>query len=133
MNKKWDNTGIANNVEMWKEVLRILKPGGHLLSFSSPRTYHRMTCAIEDAGFEIRDQIMWCFGSGFPKSQNVSKALDKMAGAEREDITNAAKQWVGWDSSLKPAFEPICVARKSLIGTIAQNVLEFGTGAINIE
>src|SRR5690554_5039615 len=77
MGKKWDSTGIAYNVELWKECLRVLKPGGHLLAFGGTRTYHRMACAIEDAGFEIRDQIQWLYGSGFPKSMNVGKAIDK--------------------------------------------------------
>jgi hypothetical protein len=146
--------------ELWAiEALRVLKPGGHLLAFSGSRTYHRMTCAIEDAGFEIRDQIMWVYGSGFPKSHNVSKAIDKEAGAEREVIrvlpssrakasdsgfmmaekletapsTDAAKQWQGWGTALKPAHEPIVLARKPLIGTVANNVLTFGTGGLNID
>jgi DNA modification methylase len=146
--------------ELWAiEALRVLKPGGHLLAFSGSRTYHRMTCAIEDAGFEIRDQIMWVYGSGFPKSHNVSKAIDKEAGAEREVIrvlpssrakasdsgfmmaekletapsTSAAKQWDGWGTALKPAHEPIVLARKPLIGTVANNVLTFGTGGLNID
>lgn len=155
--------------EEWaRQALRILKPGGYLLSFASPRTYHRMTCGIEDAGFEIRDQIMWVFGSGFPKSLDVSKAFDKAAGAQREVIgkksgraatpitdirggqlvgatgtidcsaitapaTDAAKKWEGWGTSLKPAHEPICVARKPLIGTVIENILAYGTGAINID
>lgn len=97
------------------EALRVLKPGGHLLSFSSARTYHRMAVGIEMAGFEIRDQIMWLFGSGFPKSHNLK--------GEHE----------GWGTALKPAHEPICVARKPLIGTVATNVAEHGTGAINID
>lgn len=153
------------------EAMRILKPGGYLLSFSSARTYHRMVCGIEDAGFEIRDQIMWVFASGFPKSLDVSKALDKAAGAEREVVgkrehptlrdkskvdrqnrlpnhganefadewditapaTDAAKQWEGWGTALKPAHEPICVARKPFDSTVAENVLQHGTGAINID
>ena len=86
MGKKWDGTGIAYNVELWKECLRVLKPGGHLLAFGGTRTYHRMTCAIEDAGFEIRDCIQWLYGSGFPKSHDISKAIDKKLGAEREVI-----------------------------------------------
>ena len=86
MGKSWDNTGIANNVEMWKECLRVLKPGGHLLAFSGTRTYHRMACAIEDAGFEVRDMIEWVYGSGFPKSLNIGKAVDKLHGNEREDL-----------------------------------------------
>lgn len=114
MGKSWDASGIAYNVDMWREALRVLKPGGHLLAFSGSRTYHRMTCAIEDAGFEIRDQIMWVYGSGFPKSKNLDG------------------EWQGWGTALKPAHEPICVARKPLVGTVAANVLEFGTGALNI-
>lgn len=163
MGKAWDSTGIANNVAMWREALRVLKPGGHLLAFSGSRTYHRMTCAIEDAGFEIRDQIMWLYGSGFPKSLDVSKAIDKSAGVTREVIGSAcsgaegraeqgaggyafgeayditapttpeAQQWHGFGTALKPAHEPICVARKPLVGTVAANVLQFGTGAINID
>lgn len=164
MGKKWDATGIAYDVELWTECLRVLKPGGHLLAFSGSRTYHRMAVAIEDAGFDIRDQIMWVYGTGFPKSHDVSKAIDKMAGAEREKfenpnakkqtgqkntlalrakgacthitpfaITDAAKEWNGWGTALKPAHEPICVARKPLIGTVAENVLQYGTGAFNID
>ena len=238
MGKSWDSSGIANSVEMWTEALRVLKPGGHLLAFSGSRTYHRMTCAIEDAGFEVRDQIMWVYGSGFPKSLDVSKAIDKsraghafdeirdylrgaikaagltqvqvkahlgypadsgivshwvansqpmvpgwadwsamkailplddrfdslIESAEREKIgekrsgiadggpardtigggksvvvditapaTDAARQWEGWGTALKPAHEPICVARKPLIGTVAANVLAHGTGALNID
>jgi DNA modification methylase len=162
MGKSWDSTGVAYNVPMWAECLRVLKPGGHLLSFGGSRTYHRMTCAIEDAGFQIRDQIMWLYGSGFPKSLDVSKAIDKAAGAERvctregeikrdgyggdwdtgssskrprydTASTGTAKQWQGWGTALKPAHEPICVARKPLVGTVAANVLEYGTGALNID
>ena len=240
MGKSWDNSGIAYSVEMWSEALRVLKPGGHLLAFSGSRTYHRMVVAIEDSGFEIRDQIMWVYGSGFPKSLDVSKAIDKGTGenlnrqlrftewmrstgitakqineatktnmgghylteksqpaipianlfdklryllpevpeeierlvAERTGIewtayknrevigetkkgaqtestgrygawgegitptapsTDAAKQWEGWGTALKPAHEPIVVARKPLIGTVAANVLEYGTGALNID
>jgi len=115
MGKSWDSTGIAYNIEVWREALRVLKPGGHLLAFSGSRTYHRMTCAIEDAGFEIRDQIMWVYGSGFPKSKNMDG------------------DWQGFGTALKPAHEPICVARKPLIGTVAENVQEHGTGALNID
>jgi site-specific DNA-methyltransferase (adenine-specific) len=120
MGKKWDASGIAYDVELWKECLRVLKPGGHLLAFSGSRTYHRMTVAIEDAGFEIRDQIMWLYGSGFPKSHNVGKQEN-------------CEEWNGWGTALKPAHEPICVARKPLIGTVAENVLTHGTGAINVD
>jgi len=171
MGKRWDASGIAYNTTLWQECLRVLKPGGHLLAFGGTRTYHRMACAIEDAGFEIRDSIHWLYGSGFPKSLDVSKAIDKQAGAEREVIgttrgvavassdnqygginrgavgikqtgvdipvtapaTEQAKQWAGWGTALKPAHEPIVVARKPLVGTVAANVLEYGTGAINID
>lgn len=158
MGKSWDATGIAYDVNLWRECLRVLKPGGHILAFSGSRTYHRMTVAIEDAGFEIRDQIMWVYGSGFPKSLDVSKAIDKQAGVERNVVgkgksgttaiwsdggmgnfditapaTDAAKRWEGWGTALKPAHEPIVLARKPLIGTVANNVLQHGTGALNID
>ncbi len=166
MGKAWDSTGIATDVEMWKLCLQILKPGGHLLSFGGSRTYHRMASAIEDAGFEIRDQVLWLYGSGFPKSLNISKAIDKMAGAKGEVVgtsfrktdmptsvfadnqgfnfngeyeltapsTDAAKQWDGWGTALKPAHEPIVLARKPLSEkTVASNVLKHGTGGINID
>jgi site-specific DNA-methyltransferase (adenine-specific) len=113
MGQKWDGGDIAFRPEIWAEVLRVLKPGAHLLAFSSTRTYHRMACAIEDAGFEIRDQIGWCYGSGFPKSHNIGN---------------------GWGSALKPAWEPICLARKPLSeSSIAANVLKHGTGGINVD
>jgi DNA modification methylase len=119
MGKKWDSSGISYSVDMWREVLRVLKPGGHLLSFGGTRTYHRMACAIEDSGFEIRDQIQWIYGSGFPKSYNIGKNC---------------KGWDGWGSALKPANEPICLARKPLSEkTIVENVLKWGTGGINID
>ena len=233
MGKSWDNSGIAYNVELWSQALRVLKPGGHLLAFGGSRTYHRLASAVEDAGFEIRDQIMWLYGSGFPKSLDVSKAIDKNNGepnrllkftewmrttglkakeldaatgtnmgghylttasqpaiptvelwgkirpliadvpewvdelvqrieAEREVVgtkdsnllavapgqnndrsattlnitapsTPEAQQWEGWGTALKPAHEPIVVARKPLIGTVATNVLTYGTGALNID
>jgi DNA modification methylase len=112
MGKGWDASGIANDAAMWAECLRVLKPGGHLLAFSGSRTYHRMVCAIEDGGFEVRDQIMWLYGSGFPKSHNLGD---------------------GRGTALKPAHEPICIARKPFKGTVAGNVLEHGTGALNID
>ncbi len=128
MGKKWDSTGIAYNIELWKECLRVLKPGGHLLAFGGTRTYHRMTCAIEDAGFEIRDCIQWLYGCGFPKSHNISKAIDKKFGAK------IAKQWAGWGTALKPANEPIVLARKPISEkTIAENVMKWGTGGLNID
>lgn len=164
LGKKWDATGIAYDAELWAECLRVLKPGGHLLAFSGSRTYHRMTVAIEDAGFDIRDQIMWIYGSGFPKSHNVAKGIDKARGFEGEiigqgvswnrpdsaegdvvrtnfspgvydikELSAEAKVWNGWGTALKPAHEPICVARKPLIGTVAENVLQYGTGAFNID
>ncbi|PRF55352.1 DNA-methyltransferase [Burkholderia multivorans] len=116
MGRDWDRSGVANDVSVWAECLRVLKPGGHLLAFSGSRTYHRMACAIEDAGFELRDQIMWLYGSGFPKSKNLDG------------------EWQGWGTALKPAHEPICVARKPLSEkTVAANVLQHGTGALNID
>jgi DNA modification methylase len=160
MGKKWDASGIAYNVDLWREVLRVLKPGGHLVAFGGTRTYHRMACAIEDAGFEIRDCLAWIYGSGFPKSLDVSKAIDKMAGHARATeyepnyanatfgkglgsgkhgaisdppVTDAAKQWQGWGTALKPAYEPAVLARKPLVGTVAGNVLAWGTGAINVD
>ena len=108
-----------------KEMLRVLKPGGHLLSFGGSRTYHRMACAIEDAGFEVRDQMMWVYGSGFPKSHNISKALDRKG--------NKTEEWNGWGTALKPAHEPIVLARKPLEGTVAENVLKWGVGGLNID
>jgi DNA modification methylase len=165
MGKKWDSSGIAYSVELWQQCLRVLKPGGHLLSFGGTRTYHRVAVAIEDAGFELRDSIAWLYGSGFPKSLDVSKAIDKQAGAEREVIgrnpnsreqatkentlyesgtvgktafdtapsTPEAQQWQGWGTALKPAFEPVIVARKPIEGTVANNVLNWGTGGLNID
>lgn len=165
MGKGWDDTGIANDVTFWREVFRVLKPGGHLAAFSASRTYHRMACAIEDAGFEIRDSLMWLYGTGFPKSQNVSAFIDKMAGAERPvvrydrahngalgrmnddawqprvgptpitaPVTPAAIEFDGFGTALKPAFEPIVLARKPLSEpTVAANVLKWRTGALNID
>jgi len=163
MGKKWDNSGIAYNVEMWKECLRVLKPGGHLLSFGGTRTYHRMAVAIEDAGFEIRDMIEWVYGSGFPKSRNIGLDVDKKNGVtknrgkafvvagqsgQRDKDTGgdlvpgsntigayvAKNEWSGWGTALKPAHEPICMARKPLAEkTVAKNVLKWSTGGINID
>lgn len=121
MGKSWDSTGVAYNVELWKHCLRVLKPGGHLLAFGGSRTYHRLACAIEDAGFQIRDQIMWVYGSGFPKSVNIGKQ-------------QGCEDWQGWGTALKPAHEPIAMARKPLESkTIAESVLTYGTGGINID
>lgn len=164
MGKAWDYDIPPE--EVWRECLRVLKPGGHLLCFAGTRTQHRMAVRIEDAGFEIRDMIAWVYGSGFPKSLNVSKAIDKAAGAEREVVghdaakvskqtaakgtaaygdyaggagdvtapaTDAARQWEGWGTALKPALEPITVARKPLAGTVAANVLAHGTGGLNVD
>jgi site-specific DNA-methyltransferase (adenine-specific) len=164
MGKEWD--AEVPTVEFWSEVYRVLKPGGHVLSFGGTRTYHRMAVNIEDAGFEIRDQIMWIYGSGFPKSHNIGKAIDKIQGNEREvvgieksgktskafndyeyrvndeiystsgeyDITKGNGDWEGWGTALKPANEPICLARKPLSEkTIAENVLKWGTGGLNID
>ncbi len=117
MNKHWDYD--VPTIELWREVLRVLKPGAHLLSFGGTRTYHRMVCAIEDAGFEIRDQVQWIYGSGFPKSLNVGKQI---------------KEFEGWGTALKPANEPIVLARKPLSeSTVAKNVEKWGTGAINVD
>jgi DNA modification methylase len=161
MGKKWDYD--VPSVEVWEECLRVLKPGGHLLAFAGTRTQHRMAVRIEDAGFEIRDMIAWVYGSGFPKSLDVSKAIDKAAGAEPIDLgqspnwreskrdngqsmgsvpnearitapaTDAARKWQGWGTALKPSYEPVTVARKPLVGTVAENVLAHGTGALNID
>lgn len=169
MGKKWDYD--VPSIEFWKEVYRVLKPGGHILSFGGTRTYHRMVVNIEDAGFEIRDQIQWLYGSGFPKSHNIGKAVDKLEGNEREVIgkyqhpdgsgdrkakaavrsgvtdmgseegvewnktlTKGTSTYEGWGTALKPANEPICVARKPLSEkSVAENVLKWGTGGINID
>ena len=164
MGKKWDYE--VPSVDIWKECLRVLKPGGYLLSFAGTRTQHRMACNIEDAGFEIRDMIAWVYGSGFPKSLNIGKAVDKLQGNVREDlgeqirlgdkkayplnssddalfragqtklknISKGQSKWEGWGTALKPALEPITVARKPLSEkTVAENVLKWGTGGINID
>lgn len=117
MGKQWDYD--VPTKEFWQEVIRVLKSGGHVLSFGGTRTYHRMVVNIEDAGFEIRDQIMWLYGSGFPKSHNIGKKI---------------KDWDGWGTALKPANEPIVLARKPISEkTVVDNVLKWGTGAINID
>jgi site-specific DNA-methyltransferase (adenine-specific) len=172
MGKGWDH-GIPG-IPFWQEALRVCKPGAHMLAFGGTRTHHRLMVAIEDAGWEIRDTLMWVYGSGFPKSLDVSKAIDKAAGVEREVIgrieplgregrkspmrgfggsefdygggylddnlktitapaTDAAKQWQGYGTALKPAWEPVILCRKPLEGTVAENVQKWGTGAINID
>ena len=162
MGRSWDSTGIAFQKETWELCFKVLKPGGHLLAFSGSRTYHRMAVAIEDAGFEIRDQVMWLYGSGFPKSMNVGKALDKKLGNEREslgtklkkagdmrggnyvkggdyksielEITKGNTEWEGWGTALKPAHEPLVLARKPLSEkSVVDNVLKHRTGGINID
>lgn len=171
MGKSWDSSGIAFDTEMWADLFKLLKPGGHLLAFSGSRTYHRMAVAIEDAGFEIRDMIEWVYGSGFPKSLNIGKAVDKIQGNEREYIgekltggikrppkalkssdtyddtrthnyttgqtmvsdTKGNSPYEGYGTALKPAHEPICLARKPIDGTVANNVLKHGTGGLNID
>lgn len=170
MGKKWDYD--IPQQAIWEQCLRVLKPGGHLLAFAGSRTHHRMASRIEDAGFEIRDMIVWVYGSGFPKSHNVGKAItayektggsaprnlrktrqgDRYAPTGQTDyragrmfsndlendlteteLTNTAQKWAGWGTALKPAIEPITVARKPFAGSVANNVLEYGTGALNIE
>ena len=173
MGKKWDYD--VPSVEIWQECLRVLKPGGHLLAFAGSRTYHRMAVRIEDAGFDIRDQIMWIYGSGFPKSHNIGKSIDKKLGNQRKvvgtkadfaldgakrntnkhrEVGEAAKEiqheygyksgwdtpvdkgnseWEGWGTALKPAHEPIVMARKPIEGTVAENTLQYGVGGLNID
>lgn len=163
MGKGWDNTGIAFNKDTWSKCYEVLKPGGYLLAFGGSRTFHRIACAIEDAGFEIRDTIMWLYGSGFPKSMNIGLAIDKKNGVDNRtgniikgmasNNTTAMKnclsksqefaseyeeriaqnEWNGWGTCLKPSFEPIIVARKPFKGSLVDNVIEYGVGGINID
>lgn len=163
MNKGWDNAGVSFDKETWVKCVKVLKPGGYLLAFGGTRTYHRIACAIEDAGFEIRDCIMWLYGSGFPKSMNIGLAIDKKNGVESKVIgenknyrefsgkkgylgestfrqtegmkykKEAQNEWQGWGTALKPAYEPIIVARKPFKGSLVDNVLENGVGGINID
>ena len=165
MGKSWDSSGVAFSKDTWEHCLRVLKPGGYLLAFGGTRTFHRIACVIEDAGFEIRDTIMWLYGSGFPKSLNIGLAIDKKNGVESEvigrakgagstgdndagnqtfvsknqyedgtyDIKKAQNKWSGWGTCLKPAYEPVIVARKPFTGSLVDNVLEYGVGGINID
>lgn len=165
MGKSWDSRGVSFRSETWAAIRSLLVPGAHLLAFGGTRTFHRIACAIEDAGFEIRDTIGWLYGSGFPKSHDVSKAIDREAGAEREKTTprnpigtnktrvhlgyrpnevaqswndsgpatDAARAWQGYGTALKPAWEPVIVARNPLLGTVAQNAMEHGAGALNVD
>ena len=164
LGRGWDSSGVAFDPETWRACFRVLKPGGHLLAFGATRTFHRIAVAIEDAGFEIRDTIAWCYKQGFPKSLDVSKAIDGMRGEPREVIgsrrklqsyganqifgdgpdkggvqiitapaTDDARRWQGWGTALKPAMEPCILARKPLTGTVVENVLAYGTGALNID
>jgi site-specific DNA-methyltransferase (adenine-specific) len=182
MGKKWDYDVPSQAV--WEECMRVLKPGGHILSFAGSRTYHRMAVRIEDAGFEIRDQIMWIYGSGFPKSHDVGKNIEKIKVGGKANLTQVGTKkglvatnhndkakssnpsgfsyrtnqkgysevatdrtqvngeipvyeitndYKGWGTALKPAHEPIVMARKPIVGTVANNVLEYGVGGINID
>ena len=166
MGKEWDGGDIAFQVDTWRKCFELLKPGGHLIAFSGSRTYHRMAVAIEDAGFEIRDQCIWLYGSGFPKSHNIGKQIDKIQGNEREvvgsrkahdirgnalmeasvpeykkeqsvidlEITKGSSDWEGWGTALKPAHEPMVLARKPIQEkSVADNVLKHGVGGINID
>jgi DNA modification methylase len=171
MGKSWDSSGIAYDVTVWQECLRVLKPGGHLVAFGGSRTYHRLGVAIEDAGFEIRDTIAWISSKTFPKSLNVSKAIDKKLGVDRKVVgssrgvgvaaednlhgginrgavgvkqvavdipvteagSDEARQWEGWGTGLKQVVEPVVLARKPLIGTVAENTLAWGVGGLNID
>ena len=161
MGKGWDHA--VPGVEFWTEALRVAKPGAHLLAFGGTRLYHRLTCAIEDAGWEVRDCLMWLYAQGFPKSHNVANSIDKANGhpprgraiptastyqasdtERKHKLTsnkvepykprcNESEPWVGWGTALKPAWEPIILARKPFKGTVAANVLAHGTGAVNVD
>jgi len=163
MGREWDKRGVSFSPDVWREMLRVAKPGAHLLAFAGTRTFHRIGVAIEDAGWEMRDTLCWLYGEGFPKGRDIAKGIDKAAGAEREPVlvptkpgnhpeqagpialgasgmtdlsepvTDAAREWQGWNTSLKPAWEPIIVARKPFRGPVEANVLRHGTGAINID
>lgn len=166
MNKGWDNSGIAFQADTWRKCYQVLKSGGYLLAFGGSRTFHRIACAIEDAGFEIRDTIMWLYGSGFPKSMNIGLAIDKKNGVESPvvgvgksgapdthtktlhsvseitgtgwfggeyEIRQAQNKWNGWGTALKPAYEPVIVARKPCEGSCLDNVIQYGVGGINID
>lgn len=158
MNKSWDSTGIAFKKETWHNCFEVLKPGGYLLAFGGSRTYHRIACAIEDAGFEIRDCIVYLYGTGFSKSYNIGLAIDKKNGVDnrtgniRTDGVNnqnicydfkamkpkfeeriAQNEWQGWGTCLKPAYEPIIVARKPFKGSVVDNIIKYRVGGINID
>ena len=166
MNKGWDNAGISFQIDTWQKCYEVLKPGGYLLAFGGTRTYHRIACAIENSGFEIRDCIMWLYGSGFPKSLNIGKAYDKKMGNERKkvgetkigktslgdnsgwdtsenmkkikqsgyvEVTKGNSKWEGYGTCLKPAYEPIIVARKPFEGSLVDNIIENSVGGINID
>lgn len=158
MGKEWDGSGIEYNVDAWRKCFTVLKDGGYLLAFGGTRTFHRIACAIEDAGFEIRDTIMWLYGSGFPKSLNLGLAIDKKNGVDNRtgkmlkggnmlgimnddswqpkefiEERKAQNEWAGWGTCLKPAYEPIIVARKPFKGSLVDNVLENGVGGLNID
>lgn len=166
MSKGWDNAGVSFNKETWEKCYEVLKPGGYLLAFGGTRTYHRIACAIEDAGFEIRDCIMWLYGSGFPKSMNIGKEYDKRMGNERDvigttkigktslgdssgwdtsenmkkikesgyvNVTKGTSYWEGWGTCLKPAYEPIIIARKPFKGSLVDNIIENSVGGLNID
>lgn len=158
MNKGWDNSGVAFQKSTWEKCFTVLKPGGYLLAFGGSRTFHRIACAIEDAGFEIRDTIIWLYGSGFPKSMNLGLAIDKKNGVDNRtgevacgvnkhsdsaieggefskyyEERKAQNEWAGWGTSLKPSYEPIVVARKPCDGSCIDNVLKYGVGGINID